>query len=124
MKFWSGVITEKITESKDFYVNLFACEVIFESDWFLLLGLGGSELGFMLPELESQASVFHKPFQGQGIWIAVDVEDVDAEYARIKGMGIPIEVDIRDEPWGDRHFALRDPNGIGVDVVQHKQSGA
>lgn len=51
--------------------------------------------------------------------MAVDVEDVDAEYRRIKGLGIPIETEIRDEPWGDRHFVVVDPNGIGVDVVQH-----
>ena len=32
MKFWTGVITEKLTESKSFYVNLFGCEVLFEED--------------------------------------------------------------------------------------------
>lgn len=33
---------------------------------------------------------------------------------------------LRDEPWGDRHFVVVDPNGIGVDVVQrlHAESKA
>ncbi|MBD0256676.1 MAG: glyoxalase, partial [Cytophagales bacterium] len=33
--------------------------------------------------------------------------------------GVPIEVELRDEPWGDRHFAIVDPNGIGVDIVTY-----
>ena len=121
MKIWSGVVTEKVRESRDFYVNLFGCEVLYEGDddWFVLLQLGEGELGFMKPGQASQASIFHKAFQGRGVWIAIDVEDVDAEYQRIKGLGIPVEADIQDEPWGDRHFVVVDPNGIGVDIVQH-----
>lgn len=122
MKFWSGVITDKIEESKDFYVKHFNCEVAYEGDesWFVLLKLGDSELGFMKPGLESQTTIYRKAFQGQGVWIAVDVDDVDAEYQRIKSLGTHIAAEIRDEPWGDRHFVIVDPNGIGVDIVQHK----
>lgn len=29
---------------------------------------------------------------------------------------------LRDEPWGDRHFVVVDPNGIGVDIVQRNQA--
>lgn len=124
MKLWTGVITEKVQESKDFYVRLFDCVVIYEADggWFVLLQLGNSELGFMKPNLKSQAQIFRPTFQGLGIFIAVDVEDVDAEYKRIQALGVPIEVTIRDELWGDRHFAVIDPNGIGVDVVQRNHS--
>ena len=89
--------------------------------WFVLLKLGDSELGFMKPGLDSQATIYRAAFKGQGVWIAVDVDDVDAEYQRIKALGTPIEAGIRDEPWGDRHFVIADPNGIGVDIVQHKQ---
>lgn len=28
-------------------------------------------------------------------------------------------IGIRDEPWGDRHFAIKDPNGIGIDIVTY-----
>jgi len=121
MKVWSGVVTEKVQESRDFYVRLFGFEVIYEGEggWFVLLQLGDSELGFMKPNLETQAGIFRPAFQGQGVWIAVDVGDVESEYQRIKALGVPIEAAIRDEPWGDRHFVVVDPNGIGIDVVQH-----
>jgi catechol 2,3-dioxygenase-like lactoylglutathione lyase family enzyme len=39
--------------------------------------------------------------------------------SRRKASGIPIEFGPLDEPWGDRHFAVLDPNGIPVDVVRH-----
>ncbi|MBM3395322.1 MAG: glyoxalase/bleomycin resistance/extradiol dioxygenase family protein [Betaproteobacteria bacterium] len=122
MKFWCGVVTEKVQESKAFYVKLFACDVIYEGEdgWFVLLQLGGSELGFMKPGQPSQAPRFRGAFQGQGMWVSVDVDDVDAVYRRIQALGMPMELDLRDEPWGDRHFVVVDPNGIGVDVVQHR----
>ncbi|HEY8607698.1 MAG TPA: VOC family protein [Noviherbaspirillum sp.] len=123
MKLWSGVVTEKVRESRDFYVRLFGCQVVYEGedDWVVLLQLGESELGFMRPGLDTQAPVFRPGFQGQGMWIAVEVADVDAEYHRIRELGVPIEAAIRDEPWGDRHFVVVDPNGIGVDIVQRRQ---
>ena len=126
MKFWSGVVTEQVQASRDFYVRLFGCQVLYEGEggWFVLLGLGESELGFMKPELDFQAPIYRRAFQGQGMWITVDVDDVDAEYARIRGLGVPIEVELRDEPWGDRHFAVVDPNGIGVDVVERRPAQA
>jgi catechol 2,3-dioxygenase-like lactoylglutathione lyase family enzyme len=120
MKFWSGVVTEKLQESKEFYTRLFGCEVVYDSDWFVLLQLGPSELGFMQPGLETQAPIFQTAFSGQGMWITVDVDDVDAEYKRIQDMGVVPALALKDEPWGDRHFVVKDPNGIGVDIVQQR----
>jgi len=120
MKIWTGIVTEKIEESKVFYMNHFGCELVFESDWFVLLQSGETELGFMLPNLEEQAPIFRDATNGKGLWIVIDVDNVDAEYARIQASGINIEYEIKDEPWGDRHFVLKDPNGIAVDVVQHR----
>lgn len=122
MKFWTGVVTDKVVESKEFYTRTFGCEVVYEGDdhWFVLLRLGESELGFMKPGMDFQARLFRPAFQGQGIWIAVDVENVDEEYQRLQSLGIPIEEELRDEPWGDRHFVIVDPNGIGLDIVEHQ----
>lgn len=124
MKLWTGVVTSKVQESKNFYVRLFGCDVLYEGEdgWFVLLQLGDSELGFMKPDLPSQTGIFRREFNGQGMWVAIDVVDADAEYLRIKSLGVPIECELRDEPWGDRHFVIVDPNGIGVDVVQHRQT--
>ncbi len=122
MKLWPGVVTEKVLESREFYCRVFEARVIYEGEggWFVLLQIGGAELGFMLPDLESQAPLFRPAFQGRGVWFAIEVDDVDAEHQRIQALGVPLAVDLRDEPWGDRHFALIDPNGVSVDVVQRR----
>jgi catechol 2,3-dioxygenase-like lactoylglutathione lyase family enzyme len=126
LKLWTGFITDKVRESRDFYTRTLECGVVYEGGdsgdpWFVLLRLGPTELGFMKPNLEFQAPVFRSAFRGEGAWIAIDVQDVDAEHARIRALGVDIAVSLRDEPWGDRHFAILDPNGIGVDIVQRAE---
>lgn len=126
MKLWTGFITDKVRASRDFYTRVLECAVVHEEGeaddpWFVLLRLGHAELGFMKPGLEFQAPVFRSAFRGEGAWIAIDVLDVDAEHARIRALGVDVAVSLRDEPWGDRHFAILDPNGLGVDLVQRAE---
>ncbi|MCA1925220.1 MAG: VOC family protein [Thiobacillus sp.] len=120
MKLWTGIVTEAVQASKDFYTRLFGAEVVYEGEggWIVLLRLGESELGFMQPGLASQAPIFRPAFDGRGVWLALEVADAEAEQQRLAALGVPIEAALRDEPWGDRHFVVRDPNGIGVDIVQ------
>jgi catechol 2,3-dioxygenase-like lactoylglutathione lyase family enzyme len=122
-KLWTGFITDKVRESREFYTTVLECGLVYEgeNEWFVLLRLGESEIGFMKPDLDFQASVFRGAYAGQGAWITIDVDDVDAEHARIRALGVDIAVSLRDEPWGDRHFAILDPNGIGVDLVQRAE---
>ena len=53
------------------------------------------------------------------MYITIEVDDVNELYEQIKNKGIAIDIEIRNEPWGDRHFAIQDPNGIGVDIVKY-----
>lgn len=46
-----------------------------------------------------------------------EVEDVDAEYARLAASGLPILLSLRDEDFGQRHFITADPNGVLIDVI-------
>ena len=124
MKLYPGVITEKLAESRDFYREVFGFTVKFEADWFVLLHAPGApehEIAFMRQGLETQHSVFRGSFGGQGLWIALPVPDVDAEYTRIRTLPRPVQVLVepRTEDWGERHFTVLDPNGIGVDVVRY-----
>lgn len=120
MHLWTGFITDKLHETREFYVGRLGFDVVFEADWCLLVTPPGanSRIGFLKPGLESQAPMFRKPYAG-GAWIALDVEDVDAEFERAKQNGLKIEIPVRDEPWGDRHFVVLDPNGIGIDFVRY-----
>ena len=121
MKFNAGIITDQLQESKNFYQRIFGWNVIFENDFYVLMGTeNGDQLSFLLPGHPSQKPIFQAPFEGRGVYITIEVANVDEEFERIKGLDVPIEIEIRDEPWGDRHFAVKDPNGIGIDVVTYK----
>jgi len=122
MKLSAGIITQKLQESKTFYTSILGFGVTFENDWFVLLHTPdqSAEISFLLPDQASQQLLFRPAFQGEGVYLMLEVADVDSVYARISALNVPIAVDLRDEPWGDRHFAIVDPNGIGVDIVTYK----
>lgn len=121
MKLNAGVITPNLQETKQFYSSVLGFGVTFENDFYVLLHTPDqqAELSFLLPNHPSQQPLFQPAFTGQGIFLTIEVSDVDAEYARIRALGIPIAIELRDEPWGDRHFAIVDPNGIGIDIVTY-----
>jgi len=122
MKLNAGIITDKLAETKAFYQRVFGFGVTFENDFYLLMHTPDrqAELSFLLPEHPSQQPVFQPRFAGKGVYLTLEVEDVDAEYDRIRALEVPLVFGLRDEPWGDRHFALLDPNGVGVDVVTYQ----
>lgn len=118
MKLWTGIVTPHLHACRDFYVQAFGCNVLFDEDWFVLLELGGGELGLLAPDLDIQHPRFRTATDGQGSWVTIDVEDVQAAWQRLAAQGITPECEIREESWGDRHFVVTDPAGIAVDIVQ------
>ncbi len=121
MKLNAGIITDKLAETKAFYQTVLNFGITFENDFYLLLHTPNqqAELSFLLPNHPTQRPVFQKPFTGEGVYLTIEVDDVDAEYEHIQSLNVPIEIELRDEPWGDRHFAIVDPNGIGIDIVKY-----
>lgn len=121
MKLNAGFVTAKIKETKEFYVNVLNFGVSFENEFYLLMHTPGekAEISFLLPDHPSQQPLFQTAFAGKGAYLTIEVDDVDAWYEKIKKLKIPITIDLRDEPWGDRHFAIVDPNGIGIDMVTY-----
>lgn len=122
MKMNAGIITSKLKETRAFYTHTLGFGVSFENDFYLLLHTPNheAEISFLLPDHPSQQPFFHKKFGGQGMYLTIEVEDVDSLYHELKDIKkIPIRIALRDEPWGDRHFAIEDPNGIGIDIVKY-----
>ena len=121
MKLNSGIITNKLGETKEFYSNLLGFGISFENEFYILMHTPNkeAEISFLLPNHPSQQALFHKPFLGQGIYLTLEVHDVDKVYELLKNQGVEIKIEIRDEPWGDRHFAIQDPNGIAIDIVTY-----
>lgn len=118
-----GITTEKINESKAFYTEILGFTVTFENEFYLLLGKGeeASVLSSLLPNHPTQQALFQPVSKSEGLYLTIEVDDVDALYKTIVQKEVNIEIELRDEPWGDRHFAIKDPNGIGIDLVEYHQ---
>lgn len=122
MKLNAGIITSKLKETKAFYTTFLNFGITFENDFYLLMHTSdrSAELSFLLPNHPSQQPLFQRPFGGKGMYLTIEVENVGQEYHRLKKAGVAIAIDLREEPWGDRHFAIVDPNGNGIDIVTYK----
>lgn len=121
MKLNAGLVTEKLHESKTFYTQHLGFHVIFENDFYLLLQTPNKqhEISFLKPHHPSQHPIFHAPYQGHGLYLTIEVDNVDQLYQTIKAQGIPILQDLQNEDWGDRHFIIQDPNQLPIDLVTH-----
>jgi catechol 2,3-dioxygenase-like lactoylglutathione lyase family enzyme len=121
MKLNAGIVTPKLKETKAFYAEKLGFGVTFENEFYLLMHTPNkaAEISFLMPDHPSQQPLFHKPFAGQGMYLTIEVDDIDKMYADLKKKGIAIKIELREEPWGDKHFAIEDPNGIGIDIVKY-----
>jgi catechol 2,3-dioxygenase-like lactoylglutathione lyase family enzyme len=53
-----------------------------------------------------------------GLLVVFVVEDIDAEYARLRDEGVEITTPIQTEAWGERFFQMSDANGVVYQLVQ------
>lgn len=53
----------------------------------------------------------------RGTEIVLDVDDVEAEFARIRATGWPVDAELRDQEWGLRDFRLLDRDGYYLRIT-------
>ncbi|GII92318.1 VOC family protein [Sinosporangium siamense] len=56
----------------------------------------------------------------RGLILAFEVDDLEGELARLEAEGVTITMPLTPEPWGERAFQVRDPNGVIVQLVDWK----
>ncbi|WP_067815582.1 VOC family protein [Nocardia inohanensis] len=123
MKITASVISLNVpdpTASARFLIDHFGFTEQMSADGFI--SLAREDAGFNIVYLRTGLGSF-KPERiagdaGQGLLVAFVVEDIDAEYERVQGEGVPIVTPIETEPWGERYFQTVDPNGIVIQLVQ------
>ncbi|MCU0636516.1 MAG: VOC family protein, partial [Gemmatimonadaceae bacterium] len=113
------ITTPHLSAVRDFYVTSLGFTVLFEAQWFVLLGGPGNAartLAFMSPDHPSRPPG-PEAFSGQGMLLTLQVADAKAECERLRARGVRLVHPVTDEPWGQRRCALRDPAGVLVDIV-------
>lgn len=53
----------------------------------------------------------------RGAEIVLEVDDVDAEVARVRAAGWPLDADLREQGWGLRDFRLLDRDGYYLRIT-------
>ena len=109
----STISTNKLRESKEFYMKHFGFQLVYESDWYIeLIAADAPTIGisFTLPQRE--AGEFFK----KGLIISFEVDDVDAEYERFREQLSEVVTEPTTMPWGNRALLFRDPDGNLVNL--------
>lgn len=118
--FYPVILTKDASGSRDFYTTHFPFEVTFDAGWYVSLKAKQEfpfELALLEPDHDTIPAGFRVALNG-GLILNFEVDDADAEYARLQAAGLPIHLEIRSEAFGQRHFIISDPNGILIDVIQ------
>jgi catechol 2,3-dioxygenase-like lactoylglutathione lyase family enzyme len=106
-----NIRSDRPTETRDFFADLFGFEVAMDLDWVMTLASPDD------PAVQITI-ISRDDMAAPGI--SVGVTDVDAIHAKAVEQGLEIAYPLRDEAWGVRRFMLREPNGTVINVVSHR----
>lgn len=118
--FYPVILTGQVAITAAFYMEHFGFEKVFEADWYVSLRLSGNDTPFELAILDAAHPTIPDAYRTKvkGLILNFEVDDVDAEYGRlIQEARLPLELEIRSEDFGQRHFITSDPNGVLIDVI-------
>jgi catechol 2,3-dioxygenase-like lactoylglutathione lyase family enzyme len=106
------ISSERIDESRDFYVGLLGFRVAMDMGWVVTFASPANptaQITLLRDDASSRAVA----------QVTVEVADVDAIHAEAVRRGAEIVYPLTDEAWGVRRFFVRDPNGIVLNIMCH-----
>ena len=118
-QYYPVIMTSEVAATADFYKTNFRFECQFESDWYVHLQ-SKEDRKVNLAILQADHQTVPQCARGRvsGLILNFEVDDVDCEYERARSRRLPIVQELRDEPFGQRHFITTDPNGVLIDVIK------
>lgn len=58
--------------------------------------------------------------KGAGQYLYLSVDDVDGAHAALVAAGLKLSTEPADQPWGNREFVIRDPDGYKLVIFKRK----
>lgn len=119
-QYYPVLMTDDVSGTAAFYQEHFRFKAAFEADWYVHLQSEEDEkvnLAIMDKTHETIPACGRGKGVG-GLLLNFEVEDVDAIHETLGRKGLPILLELRDEPFGQRHFITHDPNGVMIDVIK------
>lgn len=105
------IITEDVKGLSDFYAKVLKIDPDFYGDYAELKTDVGTLALFDVDSYEKLAGDKAVPKSNRCAILEFNVEDVNAEFERIKETGAEIVKPLTTQPWGSRSFYFRDPDG-------------
>jgi catechol 2,3-dioxygenase-like lactoylglutathione lyase family enzyme len=117
--FGATVVTARPAEVAAFYQRYFDLEITIDLGWFIVLRRGEADWELAITERghESVPAAVSALKESSNVFGFV-VDDVDKVAATLVEGGVELETEVVTEPWGQRHFFARDPEGTWLDVIQ------
>jgi uncharacterized glyoxalase superfamily protein PhnB len=111
---------DDVTASADFVKQHFGFNEDMSADGFVSLSRqdAGFNLIFLQTGLKSFKPIHMRGHRADGLLIVFVVDNIDGEYERLQAEGVMITTQIETEPWGERYFQVKDPNGVIIQLVQ------
>ena len=117
--YYPVLMTGDVAGTAAFYVEHFDFKPLFESQWYVhLQSIDSSRVNLGVVQGDHDTIPEDGRGRTSGLLINFEVADPDAIYARVRAAGLPILRTLRDEPFGQRHFITRDPNGVLIDIIK------
>jgi len=119
-QYYPVLMTDRVEETARFFQKHFAFKAVFEADWYVHLQ-SAEDSRINLAVLDRTHETIPEEGRGNratGMLLNFEVEEVDEIYDRLKGAGLPMLLELQDEPFGQRHFITKDPNGVLIDVIK------
>ena len=120
--YYPVIMTADVQGTAEFWQKHFRFAPRFTSDWYVHLQSEVNE-NVNLAILDGSHETIPASARGRtnALILNFEVENVDGEYERLKGAGLPMLLELKDEPFGQRHFITADPNGILIDVITPRE---
>ena len=117
--YYPVLMTGDVAGTAAFYIQHFDFQPLCDSEWYVhLQTMDNSAVNLGIVAGDHETVPEEGRGQASGLLINFEVEDADAVYRRAVAAGLPILLELRDEPFGQRHFITKDPNGVLIDVIK------
>lgn len=116
--FYPVVCTDRVEQTRDFYLDHLDFEVTFDAGWYVSLRRRDSVHELAIVDARHPTVPVGFRSTVAGLILNVEVDDVDAEYRRlVVDGGLEPRLELRSEDFGQRHFIVSDPAGVLIDVI-------
>jgi catechol 2,3-dioxygenase-like lactoylglutathione lyase family enzyme len=106
------VVTDNVEDLRQFYTDVLQVEPSADDEGYVEWVTDGATLALFRHEQQDQLAPGSVNIAERGrIMLEFEVDDVDAEYARLSDFVKSFVKDLTTQTWGNRSFWFRDPDG-------------